>query len=55
MQGLFTAAPLKEIIKAYGGGSMNKKEGKDLYVGEWQEDKRNGWGIYSFKGDRYKG
>jgi hypothetical protein len=55
VQGLFTGAPLKEVIKAFGGGSTNKKDGKDLYVGDWQEDKRHGWGIYSIKGDRYKG
>ncbi|TNV85004.1 hypothetical protein FGO68_gene16697 [Halteria grandinella] len=50
----------KEIPKAAAGirisDAQKKAQNQDLYIGEFSEDKRHGWGKYVMaKGDRYKG
>ena len=53
-QGLFTAATLKEVLRAYAPKTKTKKS-EYIYVGEFQEDKRQGWGSFLLKSDRYRG
>lgn len=53
-QALFTASTLKEVLRAYTPKTKTKKSDY-IYVGEFQEDKRHGWGSFLLKTDRYRG
>ena len=59
---------LKDVLKKYNKPynpqvSMEQhrvrqsQPAQDVYVGEWQEDRRHGWGVFTMQktGDRYKG
>lgn len=66
-QGIFMADSLKQTFKTYNKELPKVQSGiviedrkkaltVDVYVGEFCEDKRHGWGRYVLpKGDKYKG
>ena len=61
LQGMFMSAPLKDLIKTYNGETSQEKKSQDqsskYYIGEFQEDRRHGWGIHYLKNgvESYKG